>query len=101
MAQSWVVSVIDGGHFDWSQNDKFPGITQPNPSYHGVIFHEACGDIAYIMKIRTTLMRDQVLVYHLSFLFIVARIRNIVIKSGTSCGKCMQGGKLSFSTSNG
>ena len=29
------------------------------PSYHGVIFHEACGDIAYIMKIRTTLMRDQ------------------------------------------
>lgn len=51
--------IIDGGHFDWSQNDKFPGITQPNPSYHGVIFHEACGDIAYIMKIRTTLMRDQ------------------------------------------
>ena len=51
--------IMDGGHFDWSQNDKFPGITQPNPSYHGVIFHEACGDIAYIMKIRTTLMRDQ------------------------------------------
>lgn len=51
--------IIDGGHFDWNQNDKFPGITQPNPSYHGIIFHEACGDIAYIMKIRTTLMRDQ------------------------------------------
>ena len=39
--------IIDGGHFDWSQNDKFPGITQPNPSYHGVIFHEACGRLRH------------------------------------------------------
>lgn len=51
--------IIDGGKFDWTQNDKFPGITQPNPSYHGIIFSEACGNAAYIMKIRTTLMRDQ------------------------------------------
>jgi O-acetylhomoserine (thiol)-lyase len=51
--------IVDGGKFDWKQNDKFPGITKPNPSYHGVIFAEACGNIAYIMKIRTTLMRDQ------------------------------------------
>lgn len=51
--------VIDSGKFDWTQNDKFPGITQPNPSYHGVVFSEACGNIAYIMKLRTTLMRDQ------------------------------------------
>lgn len=51
--------IIDGGKFDWTQNDKFPGITKPNPSYHGVVFSEACGNIAYIMKIRTTLMRDQ------------------------------------------
>lgn len=51
--------VIDGGHFDWSQNDKFPGLSKPNPSYHGVVFTEACGNIAYIMKLRTTLMRDQ------------------------------------------
>ena len=51
--------IIDGGKFDWTQNDKFPGITQPNPSYHGIVFSEACGNIAYIMKIRTTLMRDQ------------------------------------------
>ena len=29
------------GRFDWAQNDKFPGITQPNPSYHGVVFSEA------------------------------------------------------------
>lgn len=51
--------IIDSGKFDWSQNDKFPGITKPNPSYHGVVFSEACGNIAYIMKIRTTLLRDQ------------------------------------------
>lgn len=51
--------VIDSGRFDWTQNDKFPGITKPNPSYHGVVFAEACGNIAYIMKLRTTLMRDQ------------------------------------------
>ena len=51
--------VIDSGKFDWTQNDKFPGITKPNPSYHGVVFSEACGNIAYIMKLRTTLMRDQ------------------------------------------
>ena len=51
--------IVDGGNFDWAQNDKFPGLSQPNPSYHGVVFTQACGDIAYVMKIRTTLMRDQ------------------------------------------
>ena len=51
--------VIDGGNFDWAQNDKFPVLSKPNPSYHGVVFTEACGNIAYIMKLRTTLMRDQ------------------------------------------
>lgn len=51
--------IIDGGKFDWSQNDKFPALSKPNPSYHGIVFTEACGNIAYIMKIRTTLMRDQ------------------------------------------
>lgn len=51
--------VIDSGKFDWTQNDKFPGLSKPNPSYHGVVFTEACGNIAYIMKLRTTLMRDQ------------------------------------------
>jgi O-acetylhomoserine (thiol)-lyase len=51
--------IVDGGNFNWKQNDKFPGISKPNPSYHGVVFADACGDIAYVMKIRTTLMRDQ------------------------------------------
>ena len=51
--------IIDSGNFDWAQNDKFPGLSQPNPSYHGVVFTKACGNLAYITKIRTTLMRDQ------------------------------------------
>ena len=51
--------VIDGGTFDWAQNDKFKGLSEPNPSYHGVVFTKACGNLAYIIKLRTTLMRDQ------------------------------------------
>lgn len=51
--------IIDGGKFDWAADNKFPGLSEPNPSYHGVVFTEACGNIAYIMKLRTTLMRDQ------------------------------------------
>ena len=50
--------IVDSGKFDWTQNDKFPGLTAPNPSYHGVVFSQACGNIAYVMKLRTTLMRD-------------------------------------------
>jgi len=51
--------IIDAGRFDWTRNDKFPGLSKPNPSYHGIIFAEACGNAAYITKIRCTLMRDQ------------------------------------------
>lgn len=51
--------VVDSGKFDWAQNDKFPGLSQPNPSYHGVVFTQSCGELAYILKLRTTLMRDQ------------------------------------------
>lgn len=51
--------IVDGGHFDWAQNDKFPGLSKPNPSYHGVVFSDAVGAAAYMTKIRTTLLRDQ------------------------------------------
>lgn len=50
--------VVDGGKFDWAQNEKFPGLSKPNPSYHGIVFTEAAGNLAYIIKMRTTLMRD-------------------------------------------
>ena len=52
-------AIVDAGTFDWAQNDKFPGLSQPNPSYHGVVFTEAAQNLAYIIKIRTTLLRDQ------------------------------------------
>ena len=51
--------IVDSGKFDWALNDKFPGLSAPNPSYHGVVFTEAAGNLAYIIKIRTTLLRDQ------------------------------------------
>lgn len=50
--------IIDGGKFDWFASGKFPCLSEPNPSYHGIRFTDACGNAAYIMKIRTTLMRD-------------------------------------------
>ncbi|MBQ9835254.1 MAG: O-acetylhomoserine aminocarboxypropyltransferase/cysteine synthase [Akkermansia sp.] len=51
--------IVDSGRFDWTQNDKFPGICRPCPSYHGLSFSEACGDVAYIVRARAVLLRDQ------------------------------------------
>lgn len=50
--------VVDGGKFKWD-NGKFLGLSTPNSAYHGVIFTEACGNLAYVTKMRTTLMRDE------------------------------------------
>ncbi|MDI9487492.1 MAG: O-acetylhomoserine aminocarboxypropyltransferase/cysteine synthase [Bacillota bacterium] len=50
--------IVDSGSFDWAQNEKYPGLSRPNPSYHGVVFTQAVGNLAYIIKIRTTLLRD-------------------------------------------
>lgn len=51
--------IVDSGNFDWAQNDKFPTLSKPNPSYHGIVFTDAVGKAAFVVKIRTTLMRDQ------------------------------------------
>jgi len=50
--------IVDGGTFDWAANDKFPGLSQPNPAYHGGVFTKLAGKMAYIIKARCTLMRD-------------------------------------------
>ena len=52
--------IVDGGTFEWSKNvEKFPGLTEPDPSYHGVSYTGAVGDgIAYIIKARVQLLRD-------------------------------------------
>jgi O-acetylhomoserine (thiol)-lyase len=50
--------IVDAGKFDWKASDKFPGLTEPDPSYNGVIYTEAVGSIAYIIKARVQLLRD-------------------------------------------
>jgi len=64
--------IVDAGNFDWAANDKFPGLSRPNPSYHGVVLTDVVGKLAYIIKTRVTLMRDTgatVSPFH-SFLFL-------------------------------
>lgn len=50
--------IIDGGTFDWEASGKFPSLTEPNPSYHGVSFTKAVGKAAFVTKIRALLLRD-------------------------------------------
>lgn len=50
--------IVDGGNFDWEKTNKFPSLTTPNPSYHGVIFTKAAGRAAFVVKIRALLLRD-------------------------------------------
>jgi O-acetylhomoserine (thiol)-lyase len=50
--------ICDGGSFDFSANDKFPGFTEPDPSYHGLQFWPALGAGSYIIKARVQLLRD-------------------------------------------
>ncbi len=51
--------VVDSGRFDWTAHaERFPGLTQPDPSYHGVVWAEALGPAAYIGRVRTVLLRN-------------------------------------------
>ncbi len=50
--------IVDSGNFDWTQNDKFPGLTTPDESYHGITYTERFGKGAYITKAVAQLMRD-------------------------------------------
>ncbi|HYH05294.1 MAG TPA: homocysteine synthase [Bacillota bacterium] len=50
--------IVDSGKFDWAASGKFPGLTEPDPSYHGIKYVEALGPVAYISKARVQLLRD-------------------------------------------
>ncbi len=50
--------IVDSGKFDWAGSGKFPELTEPDPSYHGVKYVEALGPLAYIIKARVQLLRD-------------------------------------------
>ncbi|AGC68446.1 methionine gamma-lyase MdeA [Thermoclostridium stercorarium subsp. stercorarium DSM 8532] len=50
--------IVDSGKFDWTASGKFPGLTEPDPSYHGLKYTEVFGNAAYIVKVRVQLLRD-------------------------------------------
>ncbi|GHO43486.1 homocysteine synthase [Ktedonospora formicarum] len=50
--------IVDSGKFDWAASGRFPGLVEPDPSYHGLRYVEALGPLAYIIKARVQLMRD-------------------------------------------
>ncbi len=50
--------IIDGGKFDWKKSGKFPQLSEPDPSYHGIVFADAVGAAAYVTRIRAILLRD-------------------------------------------
>ena len=50
--------IVDSGRFDWEASGKFPSLTEPNPSYHGISFTKAAGPAAFVTKIRAILLRD-------------------------------------------
>lgn len=50
--------IVDSGRFDWEKSGKFPVLTEPNPSYHGVSFTKAAGEAAFVTYIRAVLLRD-------------------------------------------
>lgn len=50
--------IVDSGKYDWKQSGKFPGIADPNPSYHGISFADAVGHAAFVTYIRAILLRD-------------------------------------------
>ncbi|MFN8195820.1 MAG: O-acetylhomoserine aminocarboxypropyltransferase/cysteine synthase family protein [Nocardioidaceae bacterium] len=51
--------IVDSGNFDWTAHaDRFPGLTQPDAAYHGVVWSEAVGNLAYIIRARTVLLRN-------------------------------------------
>lgn len=50
--------IVDSGKFDWQGSGKFPGLTEPDPSYHGIVYARDVGPAAYVTKIRVQLLRD-------------------------------------------
>ena len=50
--------IVDSGNFDWAASGKYPWLSEPNPSYHGIKFTEAVGNIAFAIYLRTVILRD-------------------------------------------
>ncbi len=78
--------VIDSGKFDWTKANKFPRFTEPDSSYHGIVYAKDVGAAAYITKMRVTLLRDTgAALSPFNAFFVFAGIRNIVITCTKAC----------------
>lgn len=83
--------IVDSGNFDWTQNDKFPGLTTPDDSYHGIVYTEKFGKLAYITKCVAQLMRDLGAIPSAfnSFLLNVG-LESLAVRIPKHCGNAMK-----------
>ena len=83
--------IVDSGNFDWTQNDKFPGLTTPDDSYHGIVYTEKFCKLAYITKCVAQLMRDLGAIPSAfnSFLLNVG-LESLAVRVPKHCGNAMK-----------
>ena len=74
--------IVDGGKFDWKQNDKFPTLSKPDPSYHGIVFADAVGAAAYVTRIRAVILSYHGIVFAdaVGAAAYVTRIRAVILR---------------------
>lgn len=94
--------IVDSGKFDWEASGKFPLLTEPDPSYHGISFTKAAGKAAFITRIRAILLRDTgaTLAPLHAFLFLQG-LETLLFARGAACGKCSKSSKVSLGASAG
>ena len=80
--------IVDSGKFDWEASGKFPSLTEPNPSYHGLSFTKAVGVNFFVTKIRAILLRDMGATLSPIHAFIFLQgLETLSLRVGRSCGK--------------
>ena len=89
--------IIDSGKFDWKDSGKYPWISEPNPSYHGVSFTDAAPSASFVTYIRAVLLRD----LSVPRVPAAAGAGDSVSAGRTACGKCSEGRKISGGSSPG
>lgn len=79
--------IVDSGNFDWEASGKFPFLTEPNESYHGISFTQAVGKAAFVTRIRAVLLRYGSHPVTIPCFFVPAGIGDTVTESGETCRK--------------
>lgn len=94
--------IVESGRFDWEASGKYPSLTQPNESYHGVSFTKAAGPAAFVTKIRATLLRDTgATLSPFHAFFVPSGAGNPVSARGTPCFQCAENRSLAGGPSPG